>query len=121
MKAYKFKIKQPSKAIVQKFEQTISLCRELYNAALQERRDAWRLNRISINYFDQANQLKDIRKSRKDCSEIYSQVLQDVLKRLDKTFKAFFAASKKEKKLGFHVLRVKTSLTRFVLRKVDSN
>ena len=35
-------------------------CR-LYNAALDERRSAWRLNRISIRYLDQANQLKAIR------------------------------------------------------------
>ena len=34
-------------------------CR-LYNAALQERREAWE-QRVSINYYTQANQLKEIR------------------------------------------------------------
>jgi transposase len=37
-------------------------CR-LYNAALDERRSAWRMNGISLNYYDQANQLKAIREA----------------------------------------------------------
>ena len=35
-------------------------CR-LYNAALQERRDAYHYAGVSLTYYDQANQLKDIR------------------------------------------------------------
>jgi putative transposase len=35
--------------------------RELYNAALQERRDAWRLRRTSVFSGDQSAQLKEIR------------------------------------------------------------
>jgi IS605 OrfB family transposase len=34
---------------------------ELYNAALAERREAWRMRRVSISYGDQSAQLKDIR------------------------------------------------------------
>ena len=73
----------------------MDICRELYNAGLQERRDAYLINHISLNYQDQQNQLPDIRKSREDVGQIYSQVLQDALKRLDKTFKAFFSRVKK--------------------------
>lgn len=101
IKAYKFKIKRPSKAIVNKFEQTLDLCRELYNAALQERRDAYKLNRVSVSYMEQANQLKDIKFVRNDLKSVHSQVLQDVLKRLDKTFKAFFGRVKSGEKAGF--------------------
>ena len=35
-------------------------CR-LYNAALHERRDAYRRAGLSLNYYDQAKQLKEIR------------------------------------------------------------
>jgi len=35
-------------------------CR-LYNAALEERRSAWRMNGIRVTYYNQANQLKSIR------------------------------------------------------------
>jgi putative transposase len=101
VKAYKFKIKRPSKAVVHRFEQTLSLCRELYNAGLQERRDAWKLNRIGISYVEQANQLGEIKAVRDDLNTVHSQVLQDVLKRLDKTFKAFFSRVKKGEKAGF--------------------
>jgi putative transposase len=102
MKAFKFKIKRPNKVIVQRFEQTLSLSRELYNAGLQERREAWRLNRLTLSYVDQANQLSEIKTIRDDLETVHSQVLQDVLKRLDRTFKAFFARFKKgEGKFGF--------------------
>ena len=101
MKAYKFKIKRPTKVLVLRFEQTLDLCRELYNAGLQERRDALKLNRISISYVEQANQLGDIKAVRDDLETVHSQVLQDVLKRLDKTFKAFFGRVKKREKAGF--------------------
>ncbi len=101
MKAFKFKIIRPSKEIVAKFVQILSLCRELYNAGLQERRDAYKLNQISISYQDQQNQLPEIKTIRDDLSNVYSQVLQDALKRLDKTFKAFFSRVKKSEKAGF--------------------
>lgn len=35
--------------------------RELYNAALQERRDAWSHSKTGINYGDQSAQLTEIR------------------------------------------------------------
>lgn len=101
MKAFKFKITSPSKAIVAKFEQTLSLCRELYNAGLQERRDAYRLNQISISYQDQQNQLPEIKTIRDDLSNVYSQILQDALRRLDKTFKALFSRVSRGEKAGF--------------------
>ncbi len=101
MKAFKFKIRRPSKAIVNKFEQHLDLCRELYNAGLQERIGAWQERRISISYRDQQNVLPEIKATREDLKLVYSQVLQDALKRLDKTFKAFFSRVKRGEKAGF--------------------
>jgi putative transposase len=63
-------------------------CR-LYNAALQERRDAWRQARRSVSYYDQANQLRAIRAAGHLDLANYS-ACQDVLRRVDKTFAAFF-------------------------------
>ena len=100
MKAYKFKIR-PSKRISQVFEETLNLCRELYNGALQERRDAWKLNRVSINYHDQRIQLPEIKLIRPDLAALYSQVPQDVLRRLNKTFDAFFRRVKAKQTAGF--------------------
>jgi putative transposase len=74
-------------------------CR-LYNACLQERRDAWRINRESVNYYTQANQLKEIRAAG-DLTLANYCACQDVLRRVEKTFKAFFARVKRKTKAGF--------------------
>lgn len=43
--------------------------RELYNAALQERRDAWAHSKTRIYYEDQSAQLTEIRSVRPDVAE----------------------------------------------------
>jgi putative transposase len=63
-------------------------CR-LYNAALEERRDAWK-QRVSINYYDQANQLKEIRAAG-DLGLANFSCCQDILRRVSKTFGAKLA------------------------------
>ncbi len=98
--AYKFRL-YPTKKQVQALTWTVDRCRELYNAALQERRDAYRLAGKSITYSDQANQLPEIKEIREEYQEIHSQVLQDVLRKVDKAFKAFFARCKRGKTPGF--------------------
>ncbi len=99
-KAYKFRI-FPSKAQTTELVNTLELCRDLFNAGLQERRDAYKLNRISLNYYDQANQLKEIKETNPEYKDVHSQVSQDVLKRVDKAFRAFFRRVKRKEKAGF--------------------
>lgn len=72
----------------------------LYNAALQERRDAYRMAGKSINYYDQANQLKQIRADG-DLTLANFSCCQDILRRLAKTFSAFFSRVKQGKTPGF--------------------
>lgn len=74
-------------------------CR-LYNAALQERIEAYRTHRKSVNYYDQAGQLTEIRKAG-DLGLPNCHCAQDVLRRLDKAFKAFFQRIKRGQKPGF--------------------
>ena len=99
-KSFKFRL-YPTKAQVIILENTLDLCRELYNAALQERRDAWKLNKVSISYFDQQNQLPEIKLIREDLKSVYSQVLREPLKRVDLAFQNFFSRIKKGEKTGF--------------------
>lgn len=78
----------------------------LYNAAKQERDDAWKVCRKSINYYDQANQLKAMRAN--GCLTLANfSCCQDVLRRVDKTYKSFYARVKRGEKPGFP--RYKTS------------
>ena len=92
----------PSHAQTTRLNNTLALCCELYNAGLQERRDAYRLAQKSIRYVEQANQLPELKEIRPELNEIHSQVLQDVLRRLDKAFQAFFRRVKERSgKAGF--------------------
>jgi len=74
-------------------------CR-LYNGALQERRDAWKQARHSVSYYEQANQLKAIRADGSLALANFS-ACQDVLRRVDKAFKAFFGRVKAGRKAGY--------------------
>jgi putative transposase len=64
--------------------------RELYNAALQERRDAWRLRGIGISYGEQSAQLKALREVRPDVGVWSFSSQQATLRRLNRAFTAFF-------------------------------
>lgn len=100
IKSYKYRI-YPSKRQTRTLSDQLAICCELYNAALQERRDAWRLERKSISCFDQIYQLPEIRVERVDVEAVNSNVLEDVLARVDKTFKAFFRRVKAGEKAGY--------------------
>src|SRR6266566_8747921 len=100
IKAFKYRL-YPTGPQQNRLQATLDLCRELYNAALQERRDAYRMVGKSITYSDQANQLPEIKEIREEYREIHSQVLQDVLRKADKAFKSFFARCKRGATPGY--------------------
>jgi len=100
MKAYSFRI-YPNKNQEVKFNRTLSTCRHLYNDAIEERKKQAELNRLKrdfqvfpwgkpewISYEDQQNALPKNKNSFQ--KEVHSQVLQNTLKRLDRSFQNFF-------------------------------
>src|SRR2546422_8719940 len=100
LKAFKYRLSPTYKQAIS-LQWTLDRCREIYNAALQERRDAYRMVGKSITYSDQANQLPEIKEIREEYREIHSQVLQDVLRKADKAFKSFFARCKRGATPGY--------------------
>jgi putative transposase len=100
MKAYKYRLK-PSAKVIATFESWLALLCELYNAALQERRDAYRINHLSINYKAQANQLPEIKKDRPEFARIHSQVIQNALKRVESAFDGFFRRVREGQRPGY--------------------
>jgi len=76
-------------------------CRELYNAALQERKEAWQKCHVSVTVAQQGAQLPAIKEVRPEYRDIHSQVLQDVLTRLDRAFQRFFARVKAGETPGY--------------------
>ena len=100
-KAFKYRL-YPNKEQAHTLFWTLTRCRELYNAALSERRDAYKYAHKGITYRMQANDLPEIKGVlREEYQEIHSQVLQDVLQRLDKAFKAFFRRIANGEKPGY--------------------
>ena len=76
--------------------------RTLYNAALQERRDAYRMRKVSIRYTEQSAQLKDIRRADSDGQARWSfSSQQATLRRLNKAFDGFFRRVKAGKTPGY--------------------
>src|SRR5438876_9280455 len=62
-RTYKFRlVTTPSQQ--QSLLWTLDRCRELYNAALQERKDAYHMAHKSLNYYHQANQLPEVKQAR---------------------------------------------------------
>src|SRR5260370_14051419 len=98
-KAYRYRI-YPTKKQERILNAQLALCCELYNAALQERRDAYRMCGQTISFTEQSAQLPEIKAVRPEYEAVYSQVLQDVLHRVDKAFKAFFRRCKAGEKPG---------------------
>jgi putative transposase len=75
--------------------------RELYNAALQERRDAWSHSKTRINYRDQSAQLTEIRSARPDQAVWSFSSQQTTLRRLNKAFAGFFGRVKRGQRAGY--------------------
>jgi putative transposase len=99
-KSFKYKAMLPPSAI-RKAEGQLALCAELYNAALQERRDAYRMAGVSLSAASQMAQLPAIKALRPECKELGSQVLQDVIQRLDRAFQSFFRRVKAGQTPGY--------------------
>ena len=100
-RAYRFLLRPTTKQA-----QALAACledhRHLYNAALQERREAYRRVEVTVRYGDQSAQLKDIRRVDPDGQGRWSfSSQQATLRRLDKAMRAFFHRVKAGQVPGF--------------------
>jgi putative transposase len=77
-------------------------CQRLYNAALEQRKDAYRKQKKSISRYDQHKDLTELREADSEgYSSISSLILRSSLNRLDEAYKAFFRRIKQGEKPGF--------------------
>jgi len=98
--SYKFRL-YPNSSQRQVLGRILEIHRQVYNAALKERRHAWTRCGVSIRYTGQANQLKDIRSFDDDVAWCNYSSLQQTLRRLDKAFQAFFRRVKTGETPGY--------------------
>lgn len=106
---YTYKLK-PSKAQKERLFHCLRLNQQLYNAALQERIDAYRKAGKSITYNEQQASLTQIRAHDPDYRAMPVYIGRMTLRRLDKAFKAFFNRIRKGQSPGFPRFK---SLSRF--------
>jgi putative transposase len=115
-KAFKYRL-YPNTTTEKKLYFTLNRCRELYNAALSERKDSSQLHertQLQINaetgqvivatmtakqrvkavsYYGQKRNLVEIKALREEYQGIASHVLQDVILRVERAFQRFFAGA----------------------------
>src|SRR5260221_979773 len=99
-KSFKYK-RKPTPEQEREIERVLTLCRRLYNTALEQRKTAYERCGISLSRFGEEAELKDIRAEVPEYAGIHSHVLQDVLARLEKAFQAFFRRLKSGEKPGY--------------------
>ena len=81
---------------------------DLYNACLQQRIEAYHRRRISLRYGNQAAELKAVREADERLGSFSFSAEQQVLRRLDRAFGAFFGRVKRGGKAGFPRFRAKS-------------
>lgn len=89
MQTYQYKLK-PTKPQLAAIEQTLEVCRHLYNGVLAERKDAWENEKRSVNFAQQCASLPALKAKSSYLPSIHSQVLQDVMHRVNRSFENFF-------------------------------
>jgi putative transposase len=88
-KAYLYRL-YPTRDQAALLQQQLDVAREVYNACLEERREAYRMCGARLNYYSEANQLKDVRRDRPDVAAVNFSMLQAVCRRAQRSFEAFF-------------------------------
>ncbi|NEU77177.1 IS200/IS605 family element transposase accessory protein TnpB [Hassallia byssoidea VB512170] len=113
--SYQYKLRPNKQQIIQ-LEQWLSMLRSQYNYLLSDRFNWYEFNRCSVNacplvchipilrdnpnYHTQQNALPQLKKDRPWYAAIHSQVLQNVVKRVELTFERFLKGDSNGKRSG---------------------
>jgi putative transposase len=115
-KTFKYRI-YSNRTTIAKAENWLNLCRNLYNCALEQCIDAYRKQRVTISGYSQMNELPGIKQDNPEYKLIGSQVLQEVLERLDRAYKAFFRRVKQGgERAGFPRFKGRNRYDSFTLK-----
>jgi len=104
VKAYRFET-IPTDEQSGKMIRWLEVCRHLFNWALGERKEGWKNGQWSVQYRDQQDYLKILRNGLdkeeielgKELQEVYTDVLQNVLGRVDFAYQRFFERCQENK------------------------
>jgi putative transposase len=99
-RTYRYRLYPTAKQRIALEAQLAFAC-DLYNAALEQRRDAWRGRRQPVSYVAQCRDLTDIRAQAMGPSGMSCFAMREPLRRLDRAFAAFFRRVKAAEKAGY--------------------
>jgi putative transposase len=116
IRSYRYPLR-PTRAQEAVLVSWLGMCCDLYNGALQERRDAWRKNGESIGYNAQSKSLTEIRATVPGWDDIPYNVARSALLRLDRAFQAFFRRCKIGARPGYPRFRVADHFDSFSLQR----
>jgi len=100
MKVFRYRL-CPTKAQKKKLRETLELCRWTYNEILALRKNAWENEQNNINYYESKKMIPAWKKEKTELKNVHSQVLQEIVKRVDLAFQAFFRRVKAGEKAGY--------------------
>ena len=91
----------PTKAQAHQLGEILGTCRLVYNSLLLDRKFQYGTAGVSVDRYTQQAYLPAWRKTHPELSQVYAQVLQDVVHRVSLAFDAFFDRVKRGEKPGF--------------------
>ena len=100
MKTFVYKLR-PTFAQAALLTETVETCRHLYNRALGERKTAYQERGEAIGFARQSAGLPTLKRTSPSLPRVHSQVLQEVLHRVDRAYGAFFRRVKSGETPGY--------------------
>jgi putative transposase len=119
-KAFKFKLK-PTPEQERVLAETLWRCRMVYNIALEQRITAYRRCGVTLTAYEQMAELPDLKAAFPEYAAINSQVLQDVIMRVERAFQAFFRRIKVGEKAGYPRFRGRNRYNCFTFKQVGEH
>ena len=115
-KTYKYRL-LANQQVFQTADNWLELCRRLYNTALEQKITVYKQNKSSLSAYTQMGQLPELKDAFPEYKLVGSQVLQEVLERLDKAYAGFFRRVKNGNgKAGFPRFKGKDRYDSFTLK-----
>ena len=105
-KTYQFRL-NPTRHQRTLLNNTLELCRWVYNETLATRKNAWEKEKKSISHYDTTKMIPGWKEQKPELKQVYSQVLQEVCARVDLSFQAFFRRVRAGEKPGYPRFRGK--------------
>lgn len=118
-KTYKFKLK-PTPTQERVLDGIVWACRRLYNTALEQRITLYRQRGVSLSAYTQMAELPDFRATFPEYAAIHSQVLQDVLARIERAYQAFFRRIREGQTPGFPRFQGRNRFNSFTYKQFDN-